>query len=74
MLHTTAGYLLWAAFTHHYTFDYRPGDVYACVADIGWITGHSYIVYGTRPRLPERSWRRRPPTPAQARCATARRP
>ena len=45
--HTTAGYLLWAAFTHHYTFDYRPGDVYACVADIGWITGHSYIVYGT---------------------------
>lgn len=46
MMHTSAGYLLWAAFTHHYTFDYRPGDVYACVADIGWITGHSYIVYG----------------------------
>jgi len=46
MMHTTAGYLLWASFTHYYTFDYRPGDVYACVADIGWITGHSYIVYG----------------------------
>mmetsp|Transcript_52063 Transcript_52063/g.111354 ORF Transcript_52063/g.111354 Transcript_52063/m.111354 type:complete len:651 (-) Transcript_52063:377-2329(-) len=46
MVHTSGGYLLWAAFTHHYTFDYRPGDVYACVADIGWITGHSYIVYG----------------------------
>ena len=46
MMHTTAGYLLWAAFTHQYTFDYRPGEVYACVADIGWITGHSYIVYG----------------------------
>merc|ERR1719174_367994 len=45
-MHSTAGYLLWASFTHYYTFDYRPGDVYACVADIGWITGHSYIVYG----------------------------
>ena len=45
MMHTTAGYLLWASFTHHYTFDHRPGDVYACVADVGWITGHSYIVY-----------------------------
>ena len=39
MMHTTAGYLLWASFTHNYTFDLRPGDVYACVADIGWITG-----------------------------------
>jgi len=46
MMHTSAGYLLWASFTHHYTFDYHVGDVYACVADIGWITGHSYIVYG----------------------------
>ena len=45
-MHTTAGYLLWASFTHHYTFDYHVGDIYACVADIGWITGHSYIVYG----------------------------
>ena len=42
----TAGYLLWASFTHFYTFDYHVGEVYACVADIGWITGHSYIVYG----------------------------
>ena len=44
--HTSAGYLLYTALTHRYVFDYKPGDVYACVADIGWITGHSYIVYG----------------------------
>ncbi len=44
--HTTAGYLLHAALTHQYVFDYREGDIYACVADIGWITGHSYVVYG----------------------------
>lgn len=45
-MHTTAGYLLYAALTHKYVFDVRPGDVYACVADCGWITGHSYIIYG----------------------------
>ena len=44
--HTSAGYLLYTALTHRHVFDYKPGDVYACVADIGWITGHSYIVYG----------------------------
>ncbi len=44
--HTTAGYLLQVALTHRYVFDYRPGDIFACVADIGWITGHSYVVYG----------------------------
>lgn len=44
--HTTGGYLLYAAATHKYVFDARPGDVYACVADCGWITGHSYILYG----------------------------
>jgi acetyl-CoA synthetase len=44
--HTTAGYLLQAALTHRLVFDYRPGDVFACVADVGWITGHSYVVYG----------------------------
>jgi acetyl-CoA synthetase len=44
--HTTAGYPLQAALTHRYVFDFHPGDVYACVADIGWITGHSYVVYG----------------------------
>ena len=44
--HTTAGYLLYTAMTHQYVFDYREGDVYACVADVGWITGHSYVVYG----------------------------
>ncbi len=46
VLHTTAGYLLFAAMTHKYTFDYHEGDVYWCTADVGWITGHSYIVYG----------------------------
>ena len=44
--HTTAGYLLYAALTHKYVFDYREGEIYACVADIGWITGHTYVVYG----------------------------
>jgi len=44
--HTTAGYLLFTALTHRYVFDYREGDVYACLADVGWVTGHSYIVYG----------------------------
>ena len=44
--HTSAGYLLYTMLTHRYVFDYRPGDIYACVADIGWITGHSYVVYG----------------------------
>ncbi|KAM4694027.1 acetyl-coenzyme A synthetase 2-like, mitochondrial [Discoglossus pictus] len=46
VVHTQAGYLLYAALTHKYVFDYKQGDVYACVADIGWITGHSYVVYG----------------------------
>ena len=46
VLHSTGGYLLWAAFTHSLVFDYRPGDVYWCAADIGWVTGHSYILYG----------------------------
>jgi acetyl-CoA synthetase len=44
--HTTAGYLLYTALTHRYVFDYRNDDVFACVADVGWITGHSYVVYG----------------------------
>ena len=46
VLHTTGGYLVFAAFTHETSFDYREGDVYWCTADIGWVTGHSYIVYG----------------------------
>ncbi|MBS50309.1 MULTISPECIES: acetate--CoA ligase [Sphingobium] len=46
VLHTTGGYLLWASLTHELCFDYRPGDVYWCAADIGWVTGHTYIVYG----------------------------
>ena len=46
VLHSTGGYLLWAAMTHEYVFDYRPGEVYWCTADIGWVTGHSYVVYG----------------------------
>ncbi len=44
--HTTGGYLLYAAITHKYVFDYQEGDVYWCTADIGWITGHSYVIYG----------------------------
>jgi len=46
VLHTTGGYLVWVSMTHQYVFDYRDGDVYWCTADVGWVTGHSYIVYG----------------------------
>ena len=46
VLHTTGGYLVYAAMTHEHVFDYHPGDVYWCTADVGWVTGHSYIVYG----------------------------
>ena len=46
VLHTTGGYLVYAAVTHEYVFDYHPGDIYWCTADVGWVTGHSYIVYG----------------------------
>ena len=46
VLHTSGGYLTWAAMTHHYVFDYRRGDIYWCAADVGWVTGHSYVVYG----------------------------
>ena len=46
VLHTTAGYLIYTAMTHHYVFDYHDGDIYWCTADVGWVTGHSYIVYG----------------------------
>ena len=46
VLHTTGGYLVYASFTHKYSFDYHPGDVYWCTADAGWITGHSYSLYG----------------------------
>jgi acetyl-CoA synthetase len=46
VLHTTGGYAVWVATTFHYAFDYRPGEVYWCTADIGWVTGHSYSVYG----------------------------
>jgi acetyl-CoA synthetase len=46
VLHTTAGYLVYASMTHQYVFDYHDGDVYWCTADVGWVTGHSYIVYG----------------------------
>ncbi|RYG93316.1 acetate--CoA ligase [Loktanella sp. IMCC34160] len=44
--HCTGGYLVWAAMTHEYVFDYHDGDIYWCTADVGWVTGHSYIVYG----------------------------
>ena len=46
VLHTTGGYMVYVSVTHKYIFDYHPGDIYWCTADIGWITGHSYIVYG----------------------------
>jgi acetyl-CoA synthetase len=46
VLHTTGGYLTWAAYTHELVFDYRPGEIFWCTADVGWVTGHSYIVYG----------------------------
>ena len=46
VLHTTGGYLVFVALTHYYVFDYHDGDVYWCTADVGWVTGHSYIVYG----------------------------
>ncbi|MCK5575988.1 MAG: acetate--CoA ligase, partial [Sphingomonadales bacterium] len=46
LLHTTGGYMVWAAMTHEYVFDYHEGDIYWCTADVGWVTGHSYIVYG----------------------------
>jgi acetyl-CoA synthetase len=46
VLHTTGGYLLYTAMTHKYIFDYHDGDIYWCTADVGWVTGHSYIIYG----------------------------
>jgi acetyl-CoA synthetase len=46
VLHTTGGYMVWASMTHDYTFDHREDDVFWCTADVGWVTGHSYIVYG----------------------------
>ena len=45
VLHTTGGYAVWVSMTHEYTFDYRPGEVFWCAADVGWVTGHSYVVY-----------------------------
>ncbi len=46
VVHTTGGYMVWAAMTHQLVFDYQPGEVYWCTADVGWVTGHTYIVYG----------------------------
>ena len=46
VVHTTGGYMVWASFTHELVFDYRPGEIYWCTADVGWVTGHTYIVYG----------------------------
>ncbi|UCH75741.1 MAG: acetate--CoA ligase [Rhodospirillales bacterium] len=46
VLHTTGGYMVYASMTHHYVFDYHDGDIYWCTADVGWVTGHTYIVYG----------------------------
>jgi acetyl-CoA synthetase len=46
VLHTTGGYAVWASMTHQYVFDYRPGQIYWCAADVGWVTGHTYVLYG----------------------------
>ncbi len=46
VVHTTGGYMVWAAMTHELVFDYQPGEIYWCTADVGWVTGHTYIVYG----------------------------
>lgn len=46
VLHTTGGFMVYASMTHHYIFDYHPGEIYWCTADVGWVTGHTYIVYG----------------------------
>ena len=46
VLHTTGGYMVWASFTHENVFDYHPGEIFWCTADVGWVTGHTYIVYG----------------------------
>ncbi len=46
VLHTTGGYMVWASYTHELVFDYKPGEIYWCTADVGWVTGHTYIVYG----------------------------
>ena len=46
VMHTTGGYLVYASITHQYVFDYHDGDIYWCAADVGWVTGHSYILYG----------------------------
>ena len=46
VMHTTGGYMVYASMTHEYVFDYKPGEIYWCTADVGWVTGHSYIVYG----------------------------
>ena len=46
VMHTTGGYSVWASMTHQYVFDYRPGQIYWCAADVGWVTGHSYLIYG----------------------------
>jgi acetyl-CoA synthetase len=46
VVHTSGGYLVWASMTHELVFDYHDGDIYWCTADVGWVTGHSYIVYG----------------------------
>ncbi len=46
VVHTSGGYLVYAAVTHQYVFDYHDGDIYWCTADVGWVTGHSYILYG----------------------------
>jgi acetyl-CoA synthetase len=64
IIHTSGGYLTQASYTHHNVFDHKAGqDVYWCTADIGWVTGHSYIVYGPSRTASPRSSTKAPPTP-----------
>ena len=65
IVHTTAGYLVGVATTHHYIFDVKPDSIYWCAADIGWVTGHSYIVYGPLATArPASSTKGRPTSPS----------
>ena len=86
VLHTTGGYLVYASYTHECVFDLREDDVYWCTADVGWVTGHSYIVYGPLangatalmfegvPNYPDARASGRSSTSTRSRSSTPRRP
>ena len=70
VLHTTGGYAVWTATTFHYVFDYRPGEIFWCTADVGWVTGHSYVVYGPLANGATSLDVRRRPQPSRFRAAS----